>query len=196
MNQAQTNQMKVSGAGEIIKNNKSFLESIIEETTEEVINVSTVVSEPEDNVIIEQTELPISDKPGFDPMATQDAIKTNEVEGGITRNTTTGPTGLSGISNSKYDEDKINAGKYEITGFKIQYSMPESRDMISEEVIAYYDTLEDAMASIVEDGIYIKNIAKKDEDDILIRSSITMGAPIICHGDTQKMEYINGSWRR
>ena len=81
---------------------------------------------------------------------------------------------------------------HDARGFKIQYKLPNSKDVIGEDVRDFYDTIEEARNSIVEDGIYNKKL----KDGSIVRSSITMGAPIICFGDVQKLEYISGTWRR
>ena len=199
MNTASAGNGVIKGAGEVIK--KSILEEVVDgspEVKEDVINleeevekVSTPIVE-EDNVIEKQTELPISEKEPFNPNLSQDARVSDDNEGGIVPNTTTGATGMSGTSQARIDEEKRNNDMFELGGFKIQYKLPNSKDVIGEDVRDFYDTIEEARNSIVEDGIYNKKL----KDGSIVRSSITMGAPIICFGDVQKLEYISGTWRR
>lgn len=178
---------KVSGVGGVIKKNKENNES--EEFKIDTEDSKKSDSEESDPKAVQvQTELSSSDKEEFNDKSCQDARVDESSEGGITSSRTTGPTGMSGIDSSKKEEKK---GKYQLTGFNINYTEKGSSDIISESVNDYYEDLDSAMNSI-KDDIYMK----KMPDGSYVKSSISSGSPIICDEEVQKRQYIYGEWKR
>jgi len=170
---------KIEGVGVCTKANKIKEEATVDDKVE---------------VIEDQKELPISDKEEFNPGIVQDANKNSQKEGGISSSRTTGQTGMSGIKPpvSPNNREISNVNKFELEGFSIEYSMPGSKDIISEEVSGlYFDTLELAMATVSDDK-FVKILGENKT----VMARITRGAPQICRNEVLKMEYIGEKWRR
>jgi len=197
---------KVTGHGEITKANATTPPPDLdvvkpEEPTkpeasvekDEVANPSadSEVDEPEKE---EKLEPKISDKSGFDPNIIQDGRFDNkESEGGVTRAKSTGVTGLSNSTSTPDGVIKPIVGDmpdmYELAGFTVSYKIEGTKDISSQEVRTFFNTIVEAKAA-VDGKKYFHHLKDK-----MIEAEITRGMPCIAINDVMKCEYIDGAWR-
>ena len=138
--------------------------------------------------------LPVSESPGFDNSAAQDARLESPVEGGVTNPLhSTGPMKFNGDSASegglvKPGKSPALTSEFELSGFHAE--VKTSTGMTSVQITQTFKDVEMAKASINGDKyLMAANFG-------FIPCPITRGAPIICNGERQLFEYIDNQWRR
>lgn len=176
------------------------VQAVREHIDEEIEKGAESVMLNEDNIAVPSEEkLPVEEsKSEFDPNALQDALKDSELEGGVFKMRTTGssaldneqPKGAEYYKPSRELNSSQAEGKYEVSGFTVQYEPKSGGGLSSVQVRDYFDDIETAKASVSKAGylIPLKNGYKIGK--------ITLGCPIICLNERQLFEYVNGQWRR
>ena len=173
-------------------------------------SVGLDLAEPKHNElpVREDPTLTQSNKEGFNTDTIADPRKGEGDDGGITTSNNTDEnmsvsagkivgnktTGISGGWNgrsSQNNKSDMNVdslkGKYELTGFSVQYKEEGSVDIIATEIREYYDAIDDAEKTVNSDFYIMKNG---------IKAEITRGAPIICFNERQLKDYIDETWKR
>ena len=149
----------------------------------------------------------ISDKESFDPNSIADPRRGSDGNGGISSsgsninkdddsnvrdgelvgNKTTGMDGAgNGVNSNDLNTDSVKR-RYEVTGFAVQYKRDDGISLASIKIRDYYDTIEEAEASVSGFTYTMKN---------QVKSKITLGAPTICFDERQIKDYVNDEWRR
>ena len=168
------------------------------EKESEAENMAEPDLSPVPAVVLENDIVPPSAKPEFDPTRIQNALKDDELEGGVFKMRTTGlasmdseqPRGAEYYKPQRELEAGAAHGKYEVSGFTVQYEPKPGGGLSSVQIRDYFDDLETAKASVSPSGYLIP-----------LRSGyklgrITLGCPVICLNERQILEYVNGNWRR
>lgn len=167
---------------------KLSLENLEIKATGTVVKKSTITLEDLDSNTLSIGDLKKSNKAVFNASMAADALDDDGTpDGGATKNTTTGITGMSGVQRILPIDRKIIDNKFELSGFTVQYEI--GGEVTSVEAHFYYDTIQEAMNSISGD-IYQLNI-----NGDLVDSKITMGGPIICINEIQKKQYLGEIWK-
>lgn len=138
------------------------------------------------------SELPQSNKKGFNPSEVQDARYDDRVEGGVSKNSTTGPMKSfnSSVDGFKLKEshNKVK-GSVIVSGFTAQYE--ENGNIIPVSGEFPFNDIESALASVNYDSF----LMPLDSGGFKV-TKIIRGAPNISVGDRQVYENIDGKWRR
>lgn len=184
---------KIAGTGQVVKAKKAE-----DQDKKETGNKNKESIPAEDRAAMqgsmpEEPELSDAQKPEFNENIVVDARVDQEKEGGVSKAKSTGMAGLSDSSHAvfKISEDYLK-DKYELTGFTVMYTLPGTKDIHSEEVRVYFDSLDQAKDAI-KDGKYIH---KEKNADTPVEMEITRGAPTISVNEVMKAEFIDGQWRR
>jgi hypothetical protein len=156
----------------------------------------TTPEEPEGGVekrIMEGPEfvqLKKSNKAGFNPNATVNVLNSkDDNEGGVMANKMSiqqDDEGSQLVEEGSNKIDQESVGKYEVTGFMIQYTPVGSKGIASERVRDYYKTKEEAYSRF-EGDTYLKPDG--------VKSKIFSGAPVLCFDERQLDERINDEWK-
>jgi hypothetical protein len=182
----------------------SMMEGIAEEKDSPILADVVTEDTPQPHIVeVKEGEippLPKSTKPEFNPEAVTHGLKDDEAEGGIStaRSASQSLTeaerledaGGRVISQPNMDTASM-ADKYEITGFTVEVSLSKG-NMTSIRVRDYFDTLEDAMASVSEHTRYMMPVRPKG----FKVTKISSGAPILCFNERELYNYLDGQWRK
>ena len=154
---------------------------------------SGIVTKAVKPVVIEnQEELSRSEKPEFNKDTVQDIRTTEKVEGGISAARSTGITGMSNEApkTSVHAFQDYKENKFELSGFSASYTLPGTKDIVSQEIRVFFDDIESAKESVKNGKYYHKH------GDEIIEMNITLGSPIICANEIQRLMQVDGEWRR
>ena len=129
----------------------------------------------------QEPSMKISDRPRFDAQAVADPKKDDDDEGGILPYASTKFNSQSAEGSQFHpigtNKDELNSkGKYEISGFKIQYIPKGQVATVSEDVRDFFDTVDEAIVRI-NGNKYIR------PDGVVAR--ITAGAPALCSSERE-----------
>lgn len=172
------------------------MSDLVETTEEEHVGAHAQDAKKQSNITTDPTP-PISDNPGFDQSAIQDARIDSKIEGGVTNpKRSTGPQKFNGDSSSeggiigkREPLSDSTPGAYELSGFHVE--MDTGAGMVSIQITQDFKDADTAKLAVNGDKYLMPVKGGGFKSCQIIR-----GAPILCYEERQIAEYIDGKWRR
>lgn len=138
------------------------------------------------------------DKDSFDVNEVVGINARNVVEGGIKRSSAPGnlsnnndPDFEGGVAGKSANTLRdTTANKYEMSGFSVYYTKDDT-PKANIRVLAYYDDIETAKATINNENKYM--LLTKNEG-LVLSTIVSGGRPAICLNDRELSVHVNGEW--